>query len=143
MGIPPLTQIKIILIAEDKETSAALREHLGFIKDLARVKEAQITVQGERPRAAATALANGVEVFVPLAGVIEDPQREQQRLTKELTRLLADLDLTQSKLANEAFLQKAPSDKVQKEREKLQEFSILKEKLEQRLAIFKELVKGH
>jgi valyl-tRNA synthetase len=142
MGIPPLTQIKIILIAEDKETSAALREHLGFIKDLARVKEAQIVVQGERPRAAATALANGVEVFVPLAGVIEDPQKEQQRLTKELTRLLADLDLTQSKLANEAFLQKAPPDKVQKEREKLQEFSTLKEKLEQRLAIFKELVKG-
>jgi valyl-tRNA synthetase len=45
-------------------------------------------------------------------------------------------------LANEAFLQKAPPDKVQKEREKLQEFSTLKEKLEQRLAIFKELVKG-
>jgi len=142
MGIPPLTQINIILIAEDAKTAAALREHLGFIKDLARVKEAQIVVQGERPRAAATALANGVEVFVPLEGVIEDPQKEQQRLTKELTKLLADLELTQRKLANEAFLQKAPADKVQKEREKLQEFSALKEKLEQRLAIFRELVKG-
>jgi valyl-tRNA synthetase len=83
-----------------------------------------------------------VEVFVPLEGVIEDPQREQQRLTKELTKLLADLELTQRKLANEAFLQKAPPDKVQKEREKLLEFSTLKEKLEQRLAIFRELVKG-
>jgi valyl-tRNA synthetase len=142
MGIPPLTQIKIILIAEDKETAAALRTHLGFIKDLARVTEAEIVVQGERPRAAATALAHGVEVFVPLAGVIEDPQKEQQRLTKELKKLMADLELTQGKLANEAFLQKAPPDKVQKEREKLQEFSTLKEKLEQRLAIFKELVKG-
>src|SRR4030042_4240569 len=78
IGRPPLAQIKIILIAEDKEISAALREHLGFIKDLARVKEAQISVQGERPRAAATVLANGVEVFVPLEGVIEDPQKEQQ-----------------------------------------------------------------
>jgi len=142
MGIPPLTQINIILIAEDKETAAALREHLGFVKDLAKVKEAQILVQGERPRAAATALANGVEVFVPLEGVIEDPHKEQQRLTKELTRLLADLELTQGKLSNEAFLHKAPPDKVQKEREKLQEFSTLKEKLEQRLAIFRELVKG-
>jgi valyl-tRNA synthetase len=142
MGIPPLTQISIILIAEDKETAVALTEYLGFIKDLARVTEAQILVQGERPRAAATALADGVEVFVPLEGVIEDPQKEQQRLTKELTRLLADLDLTQRKLGNDAFLQKAPSDKVQKERDKLQEFSILKEKLERRLAIFEELVKG-
>ncbi|MCJ7664876.1 MAG: valine--tRNA ligase [Desulfobacterales bacterium] len=141
MGIPPLTQINIILIAEDAETAAALREHLGFVKDLARAKEAQIVVQGERPRAAATALANGVEVFVPLEGVIKDPQKEQQRLTKELTKILEDLELTQRKLANEAFLHKAPADKVQKEREKLQEFSTLKEKLEQRLAIFRELVK--
>jgi valyl-tRNA synthetase len=142
MGIPPLTQINIILLAEDEAIAAALRKHLGFVNDLARVKEARITVQGERPRAAATALANGVEVFVPLEGVIEEPQKEQQRLTKELTRLLADLELTQSKLANQSFLQKAPPDKVQKEREKLLEFSTLKEKLEQRLAIFKELVKG-
>jgi valyl-tRNA synthetase len=74
--------------------------------------------------------------------VIEDPRKEQQRLSKELTRLLEDLDLTQGKLANEAFLQKAPPDKVQKEREKLLEFSLLKEKLEQRLAIFRELVEG-
>jgi valyl-tRNA synthetase len=141
MGIPPLNQIKIILIAEDQETAEALKMHLGFVKDLARVKDAQITVQGERPRAAATALANGVEVFVPLEGVIDDPQKEQQRLTKELTRLMTDLELTQGKLANAAFLQKAPPDKIQKERDKLQEFSALKEKLEQRLTIFKELVK--
>jgi len=142
MGIPPLTQIKVILVAADEATATALKERLGFIRDLARVKEAEISVQGERPRAAATALANGVEVFVPLAGVIEDPQKEQQRLTKELTKLLADLELTQRKLATAAFLQKAPPDKVQKEREKLEEFTILKEKLEQRLAIFRELVKG-
>jgi valyl-tRNA synthetase len=142
MGIPPLTEVDIILIAENKNTAITLKEHLGFVKDLARVKDAEIVVQGERPRAAATALADGVEVFVPLEGVIEDPQKEQQRLTKELTKLLADLEFTQRKLGNESFLQKAPPDKVQKERDKLQEFSTLKEKLEQRLAIFEELVNG-
>jgi len=142
MGIPPLTTIDLILIAEDKKIAATLKDHLGFVKDLARVKAARIMVQGERPRRAATALADGVEVFVPLEGVIEDPQKEQQRLTKELTKLLDDLDLTQRKLANESFLEKAPPDKVQKERDKLQEFSSLKEKLEQRLTIFEELVGG-
>jgi valyl-tRNA synthetase len=142
MGITPPTQITVILIAEDEKTAADIKEHVEFIKDLARVKEARIVVQGDRPRAAAAALADGVEVFVPLEGVIEDPQKEQQRLTKELTKLLVDLELTQGKLANEAFLSKAPADKVQKERDKLQEFSLLKGKLEQRLAIFKELVEG-
>jgi valyl-tRNA synthetase len=140
MGIPPLTMVDIILIAEDEGTAEALKEHLGFVKDLARVKEARIMVQGERPRAAATALADGVEVFVPLEGVIKDPKKEQQRLNKELTKLLSDLERTQRKLANDSFLEKAPPEKVQKERDKLQEFTILKEKLEQRLDIFKELV---
>jgi valyl-tRNA synthetase len=140
MGIPPVTIIDIILIAEDEVIAAALKDHVGFVKDLARVKEAQIMVQGKRPRAAATALADGVEVFVPLEGVIEDPQKERQRLTKELTKLLNDLDLIQRKLANDSFLEKAPPDKVQKERDKLEEFTILKEKLEQRLTIFGELV---
>lgn len=143
MGIPPLTTVDVILIAEDEAIATTLKDHLGFVKDLARVKEARIVVQGERPRAAATALADGVEVFVPLEGVIEDPQKEQQRLTKEMTKLLNDFDLTKRKLANESFLEKAPPDKVQKERDKLQEFSLLKEKLEQRLAIFKELVGGN
>jgi len=143
MGIPPLTMVDIILIAEHEDTATALKDHLGFIKDLARVKEARIMVQGKRPRAAATALADGVEVFVPLEGVVEDPKKEQQRLTKELTKLLKDLELTQRKLANDSFLEKAPPDKVQKERDKLQEFSTLKEKLEQRLAIFGELVGGN
>jgi valyl-tRNA synthetase len=142
MGIPPLTMVDIILIAEHEGTAATLKDHLGFVKDLARVKEARIRVQGERPRAAATALADGVEVFVSLEGVIEDPKKEQQRLTKELTKLLTDLELTQKKLANDSFLEKAPPDKVQKERDKLEEFSTLKEKLEQRLAIFRELVGG-
>jgi len=143
MGIPPLTMVDIILIAEDEVIAEALKDHLEFVKDLARGKEARIMVQGERPRAAATALADGVEAFVPLEGVIEDPQKEQQRLTKELTKLLNDLELTQRKLANDSFLEKAPPDKVQKERDKLQEFSLLKEKLEQRLAIFRELVEGN
>ena len=143
MGIPPLTTVDVILIAEDEAIATTLKDHLGFVKDLARVKEARIVAQGERPRAAATALADGVEVFVPLEGVIEDPQKEQQRLTKEMTKLLNDFDLTKRKLANESFLEKAPPDKVQKERDKLQEFSLLKEKLEQRLAIFKELVGGN
>jgi valyl-tRNA synthetase len=140
MGIPPLSQVDVILIAEDEAIATTLTEHGGFVRDLARVKETRIGVQGERPRAAATALANGVEVFVPLEGVIEDPQKELHRLTKELTKLLDDLDFTQRKLANDSFLKKAPADKVQKERDKLQEFSTLKEKLEQRLEIFRELV---
>ncbi|MBW2038262.1 MAG: valine--tRNA ligase [Deltaproteobacteria bacterium] len=142
MGIPPLTFVDVILVTEDEEIAFSLGKYLDFVKDLARVREVMILTRGERPRAAATALADGVEVFVPLQGVVEDPQREQRRLTKELRRLLDELELTQRKLANESFLTKAPPEVVNKERERLQEFSSLKEKLKGRLNIFKELAGG-
>ena len=142
MGISPKTIVDVILLSEDEHVAYSLKEHLGFIKDLARIRDAKILVEGERPRAAATALADGVEIFVPLQGVVEDPQRELKRLTKELRKLLDELQLTNRKLSNESFLNKAPLNVVNKERKKLQEFSSLKEKLERRLSIIREMVVG-
>jgi len=112
MGISPKTIVDVILLSEDEHVAYSLKEHLGFIKDLARIRDAKILVEGERPRAAATALADGVEIFVPLQGVVEDPQRELKRLTKELRKLLDELQLTNRKLSNESFLNKAPLNVV-------------------------------
>ncbi|RLB07063.1 MAG: valine--tRNA ligase [Deltaproteobacteria bacterium] len=142
MGVAPLTYVDVILVADDEKIASSLKEHLRFIQDLARARQIRIAVKGERPRAAATALADGVEVFVPLQGLVEDPQMEHRRLTKELRKLLDELEITQKKLANESFLKKAPAEIINKEREKLQEFSSLKEKLERRLDIFRELAGG-
>jgi len=47
-----------------------------------------------------------------------DFDSECKRLEKELTKLEREFNFTKNKLSNEDFLQKAPADVIEKEREK-------------------------
>ena len=62
-------------------------------------------------------LGNGTEVFLPLEGVI-DVEREVARLQEEVAKLekhVADVD---RRLANQAFVERAPAEVVARERDK-------------------------
>ena len=142
MGIPPASFVDAILVTEDENIAATLNKLSSFVKELARVHDVKIVLKGERPRAAATALADGVEVFVPLEKLVADPEKEQKRLSKELTKVTNDLERTQGKLAKKSFVTKAPPEVVNKERNKLDEFSALRDKLVRRLEIIRELGVG-
>ncbi|HKJ01644.1 MAG TPA: hypothetical protein VJ997_04295, partial [Longimicrobiales bacterium] len=63
------------------------------------------------------ALSDGAELFLPLEGVI-DVERERERLRTEIRRLEDVVAATDRKLANEAFVSKAPAEVVDKERNK-------------------------
>jgi len=133
MGVAPTTRVRAILKAEDEGVAQVMREGEGFIRDLGLLKELEVRVGGERPQAAAMAMAEGVEVFVPLEDLIPDPKREEARLQKELRRVMKELEFLQRKLSNRDFLERAPQEVVAKERGKLQEYSDRRAKLEERL----------
>jgi len=59
-----------------------------------------------------------MQIFV--ADVI-DPQAERQRLARELEGLEGQIAGLGRKLANESFVQRAPADVVQQERNRLEE----------------------
>jgi len=88
---------------------------------LARLDDAQLTIVPSLPETPAKALAlvtAGVEVYLPLAGMV-DLGREKQRLGKELAAVEADIARGQQLLENERFMARAPAAVVQKERNKL------------------------
>ena len=66
-------------------------------------------------------LKNGVEVFIPLEGVI-DVARERERLQEEIERLDAQVDGARKKLSNKGFVERAPQEIVDREREKQRSF---------------------
>ena len=78
-------------------------------------------------------LKNGVEVFIPLEGVI-DITRERERLQEEVDRLDAQVGGTRAKLSNDGFLKAAPPDIVDREREKLSSFEAQLNKLRGKLS---------
>jgi len=119
MNVPPATQVEVFLHSPETAAVAALSRHQQVIKILARVQALHSNADGGPPAAAAKAVVDQVDIFMPLTGII-DFAEEARRLEKELQKLGKDLDQAQRKLSNEDFLAKAPADVVAKEKEKLQ-----------------------
>jgi valyl-tRNA synthetase len=119
MNVPPATQVEVFLHSPETEAVATLNRHQQAIKILARVQELHCNAHGGPPAAAAKAVVNQVDIFMPLTGII-DFSEEARRLEKEMQKLSKDLDQAQRKLSNEDFLAKAPAEVVAKEKEKLQ-----------------------
>ncbi|NNF11782.1 MAG: valine--tRNA ligase [Gemmatimonadetes bacterium] len=95
--------------------SGSLRAQAGALEQLARIGE---LADGPPSGVGANAvLENGAEVFVPLEGVI-DVDRERERMRSEVERLEGLVAGVQKRLANEQFVENAPDEIVQKERDK-------------------------
>ena len=90
----------------------------------------------EKPEHALTGVVDGIEIFLPLAGLI-DVDKEIMRLQKELDKLNDSIKLTQNKLKNEKFISKAPENVVQAERDKLAATNEKIKSIEARIKSFK------
>ena len=87
-------------------------------------------------RAAQPLLQAGVEVYLPLAGLV-DLEKEKERLEKELAGLAEEKSRLEQKLANTQFLAKAPEAVVAKEKQKLAAVEEKYAKVSARLAALK------
>ena len=63
----------------------------------------------------------GFDLFFPLAGLV-DTDAEKSRLKSEIAKLTEDRGFVEKRLANKNFVDKAKSELVEKERERLREF---------------------
>jgi len=119
-NVDPGQDVPVRLSGATEELTAALEAEGDGIRQLANLSEIR-TRDGERPGepGAHAVLRSGTEVFVPLADVL-DLERERDRLEGELERLEGLLEQTEQQLSNEQFLEKAPDEVVEREREKRQ-----------------------
>ena len=116
--VAPGKEIPVIIHAGE-EGLALLEEAQGYLKVLARVGDLDMQpLETLKPEKAVTAVAGGVEVYLPLAGLV-DIDEEIARLQKELKETAQEIRRAQGKLANTGFVTKAPAEIVEKERQKL------------------------
>ena len=140
MGVPPSRRIKAILRSDDPQILKELQEEAEYIKSLSLLRELELLEGGEAPKASSTAITHGVEVYIPLSELVPEPEKELQRLRKELKKVEDDIAFLSRKLQDPSFLQRAPKEVVQKEKEKLEERLNVKEKLQMRLNAVEELL---
>ena len=86
----------------------------------------------EKPAQVVALVVGGVEVYLPLAGMV-DLAKEQQRLNAEIEEVTKGIAGSEKLLANEDFLAKAPEQVVQRERDKLADYRQRQAKLQERL----------
>lgn len=107
-----------------------------YIEHLARVTKHTYFADGAEPKEtekAATSVTIHQKIYVPMAGLI-DIEAETARLTKEISRVENDITSVERKLSNESFVKNAPSDIVDKEKQRLtgnrEKLATLKEALQ-------------
>ena len=119
MNIAPGRDIPVLLAAGDTNDRVLAQTQRQFLMRLTRLASLDWLEAGTQAPAAATALVGGMQVLVPLAGLI-DVFAEQARLDKEIARRSAETERIRAKLDNDGFVARAPADVVAKERDKLE-----------------------
>jgi valyl-tRNA synthetase len=112
MNIAPSKEIKLIL-----KTANVSEVQEAYIKSLVRVSSLEVGEKITKPKACASAVIKGCEIFIPLEGLI-DLEVEKERLNKEIKRLEGMLVGVNKKLSNEKFVKNAPGEVVEKEKAK-------------------------
>ncbi|MBE3578116.1 MAG: valine--tRNA ligase [Limnochordales bacterium] len=134
MQVPPGRRVQAIFHAEPDKVKV-LQESAVLLEQLAGLDRQGLAFAGlaaERPREAAAAVAGGVEIYLPLAGLV-DLESERARLEKELAEARAEAERSAQRLADERFVTRAPQAVVERERERLARYQATVAKLEARL----------
>ncbi len=139
MNVPPAVQVKAYIHSPDDQAIQGLHKHRQSISLLAKVEDLHFNDASGPPPSAARAVVGNVDIYLPLAGII-DFTEEERRLSREIEKLGKDLTAAQRKLSNEDFLGKAPAQVVQKEKEKLTSWTEKLTKLKNHRERIKELM---
>jgi valyl-tRNA synthetase len=133
-NVKPNVQIpQAILLCDDADTRAQIERTRTYLLTQARLDDLRLETTAERPAQTATTVFQGVEIHIPLQGLI-DLDEETARLRKEIARMEKEIAFFAKKLGNPGFVAKAPPEVIEKDRAKLAEFEARKAALEASLA---------
>lgn len=138
MDVPLGKKADAIIVANKEAFMPLLQQTDSYIRILGTLEnlELQLSME-EKPEQAVTAVVQGIEIFLPLKGLI-DMEKEIARLTKEVEKTNGEIDRIMKKLNNPGFVAKAPDDVIAKEKEKLAKYEDSKAALVSRLESYQQ-----
>ncbi len=122
--------IPVLLHNGNENDKARLDSYFDLLEFLVKPERIEWLEKNENTPPSATHLIGDMQVLVPLAGLI-DKNAEIARLDKEIDRKQQDKSRAEGKIKNPHFLNKAPADVVQKEKDKLTDVIAALEQLEE------------
>ncbi len=119
--LPAIAKLPQALLRVDAELVAGLKRQHAVLERLGRCAAVTIGGDVQKPPESVTKVLTGVEVYVPLHGLM-DLSAERQRLAKEQVDLAGHIERLAAKLSNPGFVGKAPAAVVEQEQQRLGEF---------------------
>ena len=121
-----------LTIRGNEQKCNMLRSNENYLQRLAKLDDIQTGEKAEKPAQSATAVVQGMELFVPLAGLI-DLSKEIDRLERQIQDMNGRLSAVSRKLENKKFVERAPENVISHERDKMQKYESDLSKLQQNL----------
>ncbi len=115
LNIDPGRRLPLLYDTREERPARTLAATAAILTSLARLDRLEAGGRLDREGPAARAVAVGVDLAVPLAGVL-DLEAERRRLQREVDRLTTERDGHARKLANPDFLERARPEAVEKTR---------------------------
>jgi valyl-tRNA synthetase len=116
MNIPDSQPLELVASGSE-EVCAPLRQHAVMLKSLAGIEKLAAGPGLAKPEGASSDVVEGVQLFIPLKGVI-DIEQERGRLQRRIEEAAKALAGSEAKLKNESFAARAPAEVVAAERER-------------------------
>jgi valyl-tRNA synthetase len=136
VNVPMSKKIELLLKPGNSEIEAIYLKNSEYIRRFCNTSLLEINCALITPEKAMTAIVTGVELYLPLAGLIDIAQ-EIVRLDKELQSLFGEVERIEKKLSNEGFVAKAPVKVIEEEKAKLADYAEKRDKVIARLAELK------
>ena len=134
MNVAPGKKAAVFVVSENESVRQIFEEGRQFFRALAAASE--LTVQADKcgiDDSAVSVVIPNATVYIPFEELVDIAQ-EIERLQKEKKRLEGELARVQGMLGNEKFMSKAPKQKVDEERAKLDKYAQMKAQVEERLS---------
>ncbi len=130
MGCPPSKKVTLYVLAENRRTISSNADSILKLAGASEIKF--ISSQEEAGDKLVTKVLPSCTLYIPM-GELVDLDKERERLNKELEKVTEEIRRADGKLNNQGFISKAPKNLVENEREKLNKFQSLREKILEQL----------
>jgi valyl-tRNA synthetase len=128
-NIPPGRLVSIVINCEMGRGIPArldrFREQIGL---LAKVDDLVVADGAARPPGSVAAGLSSIEIYLPLRGVV-DIDAEKKRLGRDLEKIARECEKVEGRLKDARFVEKAPSDVVEQEKNRYNEMSDKKRRI--------------
>ena len=132
-NLSPAVRLAAEIQSPDETVRETLERWKAYLVPLAGLASVTISAPGPKPAQSAADIRASMEIFVPLAGVV-DLAEERERLRKEIEKAEKEIAQIEKKFSNPNFAARAPVEVVEKDKARIVELKVRIEKIQASVA---------